>query len=85
MARHGLRPRRVATAYPGQRPGCAPAIWKPATDTVEVDIRHFNRVLENDIKNGQRQFGIVQIYDIILAQACTASQIGRRLSASLFK
>ena len=66
--------------------GCAPAIWKPATDTVEVDIRHFNRVLENDIKNGQRQFGIVHIYAIfILAQACTASQIGRRLSASLFK
>ena len=66
--------------------GCAPAIWRLATDTVEVDLRHFNRVLENDIKNGQLQFGIVHIYDIfILAQACTASQIGRRLSASLFK
>ena len=69
--------------------GCAPAIhaiWKPATDTVEVDIRHFNGVLENIVNDGQLQFGIVHIYDIfILAQACTASQIGRRLSASLFK
>ena len=53
---------------------------------VEVDLRHLNNVIENNINDGQLQFGIVHIYDIfILAQACTASQIGRRLSASLFK
>ena len=62
--------------------GCAPAIWRLATDTVEVDLRHFSRVIRNNINDGQRQFGIVHIYDIcILAQDCTASQIGRRLSA----
>ena len=64
---------------------CALAIWMLATDTVEVDLRHFNKVIENNINDSQLQFGIVHIYDIfILAQACTASQIGRRLSASLF-
>ena len=41
---------------------------------------------EHNINDGQLQFGIVHIYDIfIIAQACTDSQIGRRLSASLFK
>ena len=41
---------------------------------------------EHNINDGQLQFGIVLMYDIfLLAQACTASQKGRRLSASLFK
>ena len=76
----------MATAYPGQRPGVCASNMELATDTVEEDLRHFNKVIENNINDGQLQFGIVHIYDIfILAQACTASQIGRRLSALLFK
>ena len=44
-----------------------------------------HNIIINDGQLGL-QFGIVHIYDIfIFAQACTASQKGRRLSASLFK
>ena len=63
-ARHRLRPRRVATAYPGQRPGVCTsntAIWRLATDTVEVDLRYCNNVIEHNINDGQWQFGTVHI------------------------
>ena len=44
------------------------------------EVRHFNRVTANN-NDGQQQFGVVHMYDIFtLAQVCTVSQIGRRLT-----
>ena len=56
--RHGNRLRRVATAYPGQRPGVCASNLK-ASHRHGGEVHHFNRVMAND------SLVFFHIYDIL--------------------